>query len=180
MDAFFLRQAKHFKWRTYLTVPGRADRDQFDPEGLMCQLGPRRGSDPATMSAVDRVSEKRSMSGWISLVASFLTRRTQPPPRPHSVKRDRSAELRDFEAAQQRQVIIHPSVTLPRVRAAMERSSRSAEDVRFCIVCGVQHTQDAPAIWHLHCKACGAYAVYGANELLFSLAGELKSVDERR
>jgi hypothetical protein len=132
------------------------------------------------MSAVDRMSEKRSMSGWISLVVTFLTRRTRPALKPHRVNKDRSAELRDFEAAQQRQVIIHPSVTLARVRAAMERSSRSAEDVRFCIVCGVQHTQDAPVIWYLHCSSCGAYAVYGADELLFSLAGELKSVDETR
>jgi hypothetical protein len=132
------------------------------------------------MSAADLASEKRSMSGWISLVASFLTRRTTPPPTHQCVNKDRSAELRDFEAAQQHKVIIHSSVTLPRVRAAMEKSSRSAEDVRFCIVCGAQHTQDASAIWHLHCHSCGAYAVYGADELLFSLAGNLKSVDEAR
>jgi hypothetical protein len=77
-------------------------------------------------------------------------------------------------------VIIHPSVTLPRVRAAMEKSSSSADDVRFCTVCGVQHTGDASAIWHLHCHSCGAYAVYRADELLFSLAGDLKGVDEAR
>jgi NADH pyrophosphatase NudC (nudix superfamily) len=129
---------------------------------------------------VDRVNEKRSMSGWISLVASFLTRRPRPPPKPHWINKDRSAELRDFEAAQQRKVIIHPSVTLPRVRAAMEKSSSSADDVRFCTVCGVQHTGDASAIWHLHCHSCGAYAVYRADELLFSLAGDLKGVDEAR
>jgi len=115
------------------------------------------------------------MSGLISLVASFLTRRT--PPRSHWVNKDRSAELRDFEAAQQHKVTVHPSVTLPRVRAAMERSASSAADVRFCIVCGAQHTGDAPAIWHLHCHSCGAYAVYGADELLFSLV-DLKHVDD--
>jgi hypothetical protein len=115
------------------------------------------------------------MSGLISFVASFLTRRTRPPPRPHWVNKDRSAELQDFEAAQQHKVTVHPSVTMPRVRAAMESS---AADVRFCIVCGAQHTGDAPAIWHLHCHSCGAYAVYGADELLFSLAGDLKRVNE--
>jgi hypothetical protein len=120
------------------------------------------------------------MSGWISLVASFLTRRPKPPPKPHWVNKDRSAELRDFEAAQQRKVIIHPSVTLPRLRAAMEKNSSSADHVRFCIVCGVQHTEEASAMWHLHCHSCGVYAVYGADELLFSLAGDLKSVDEAR
>jgi hypothetical protein len=115
------------------------------------------------------------MSGLISLVTSFLVRRTRPPPKPYGVNKDRSAELRAFEAAQQHKVTIHPSVTLPRVRAAVETNSSSGANVRFCIVCGVQHTGEAPAIWHLHCHSCGAYAVYGADELLFSLAGDLKS-----
>ena len=118
------------------------------------------------------------MSGLISLVASFLARRTRAPTKPYWINKDRSAELRAFEAAQQHKVTIHPSVTLPRVRAAVVKSSSSTADVRFCTVCGVQHTADAPAILHLHCHSCGAYAVYGAEELLYSLAGDLRSVDE--
>jgi hypothetical protein len=118
------------------------------------------------------------MSGLISLVTSFLARRTKPPPKPYWGNKDRSAELRALEAAQQHKVTVHPSVTLPRVRAAIEKSPSGAGNVRFCIVCGVQHTGEAPAVWHLHCHSCGAYAVYGAHELLFSLAGDPKSADE--
>jgi NADH pyrophosphatase NudC (nudix superfamily) len=117
------------------------------------------------------------MSGLISLMANFLTKRTRPLPRSFSAFRDRSAELRAFEAAQQHKVIAHPSVTLARLRAAVEENANGAEDVRFCTVCGTQHTADATTPWHLHCRSCGAYAVYGADELLFSLGSDLKSVD---
>jgi hypothetical protein len=117
------------------------------------------------------------MSGLISLMANFLSKRARPLPKPHSAFRDRSAELRAFEAAQQHRMIVHPSVTLTRLRAAMEENSNGAEDVKFCTVCGAQHTGVAPSTWHLHCRSCGAYAVYGADELLFSLASDLKSVN---
>jgi hypothetical protein len=117
------------------------------------------------------------MSGLISLMANFLTKRTRPLPRSFSALRDRSAELRAFEAAQQHKVIAHPSVTPARLRAAVEENANGAEDVRFCIVCGTQHPGDATTPWHLHCRSCGAYAVYGADELLFSLGSDLKSVD---
>jgi hypothetical protein len=117
------------------------------------------------------------MSGLISLMANFLGRRIRPPPRLHSAFRDRSAELRALEAAQQHKIILHPSVTPARLRAAMEENSNRAEEVKFCTVCGAQHTGDALTTWHLHCRSCGAYAVYGAGELLFSLASDLKSVN---
>ena len=117
------------------------------------------------------------MGGLISLMANFLTRHTRPLPRSLSAFRDRAAVLRAFEAAQQHKVIIHPSVTLARLRAAIEENSNGGEDVRFCTVCGAQHTGDAPTTWDLHCRSCGAYAVYGADELLFSLGSDLKSVD---
>ena len=117
------------------------------------------------------------MSGLISLMANFLSRRTRSPPRPHSTFNDRSVELRAFEAAQQHKTILHPSVTLARLTAAMEENSNGAGNVKFCTVCGAQDTGDALATWHLHCRSCGAYAVYGADELLFSLASDLKSIN---
>ena len=117
------------------------------------------------------------MSGLISLMANFLGRRARPPPRSHSALKDRSAELRAFEAAQQHKMILHPSVTLARLKTAMEENSNGIGDVTFCTVCGAQHTGDALTTWHLHCRSCGAYAVYGADELLFSLAPDLKSVN---
>jgi len=117
------------------------------------------------------------MSGLISLMANFLGRRPRPPPRSHSALKDRSAELRAFEAAQQHKMILHPSVTLARLKTAMEENSNGIGDVTFCTVCGAQHTGDALTTWHLQCRSCGAYAVYRADEILFSLASDLKSVN---
>jgi hypothetical protein len=117
------------------------------------------------------------MSRLLSLMANFVSRRPRPAARPHSAFGDRSAELRAFEAAQQHKMILHPSVTLARLRAAMEENSNATGGVKFCTVCGAQHTGDALKTWHLHCRSCGAYAVYGADELLFSLAADLKHVN---
>ena len=60
---------------------------------------------------------------------------------------------------------MHPSITRERVRRAVKRRITSLDDPGFCIACGVEVSGVEPDAREHVCKACGAAAVYGAEEL---------------
>lgn len=64
---------------------------------------------------------------------------------------------------------VHPSVTADRVVAAVERSMTTLDDPGFCIACGAEANGVEPDARRYPCEACGAAAVYGAEEILLSL-----------
>lgn len=64
---------------------------------------------------------------------------------------------------------VHPSVTADRVVAAVERSMTTLDDPGFCIACGAEADGVEPDARRYPCEACGAAAVYGAEELLITL-----------
>lgn len=64
---------------------------------------------------------------------------------------------------------LHPSVTLERVRAAVERAALSLDNPGFCAACGADMDGCEPDMRDGPCEACGESAVYGAEELLFRL-----------
>lgn len=61
---------------------------------------------------------------------------------------------------------LHPSVTLERVTAAVEDDDYTG----FCRACGAERDNTEPDARQYKCDACGAPAVYGAEELLIELA----------
>jgi hypothetical protein len=65
---------------------------------------------------------------------------------------------------------LHPSVTLERVRAAVERAALSLDNPGFCAACGADADGCEPDMLNGPCEACGELAVWGASELLFHMA----------
>lgn len=65
---------------------------------------------------------------------------------------------------------MHKSVTLDRVMKLCEQQSRSLDDPGICIECGQGAAGVEPDAREYPCAACGANAVYGAEELLVQLA----------
>lgn len=65
---------------------------------------------------------------------------------------------------------IHPSVTIDRVLAAVERGATSLDNPGFCIVCGEDAEGVEPDARRYECESCGQRGVYGAEELLLNLA----------
>lgn len=61
---------------------------------------------------------------------------------------------------------MHPSITLERVMSAVERSNLSLDDPGFCIACGSSAYGVEPDVRNYRCESCGAYRVYGADELI--------------
>lgn len=65
---------------------------------------------------------------------------------------------------------VHPSVDYDRVLEAVERQLHSLDNPGFCLACGAEADGCEPDARNHQCEACGARAVWGADELLFRLA----------
>ena len=65
---------------------------------------------------------------------------------------------------------IHPSITADRLLDAIQRSMTTLDDPGFCIACGNEQDGCEPDARNHRCEACGADAVYGAEELFFRLS----------
>jgi hypothetical protein len=66
---------------------------------------------------------------------------------------------------------MHASLTPERIIEAVEMQRMTLEDPGFCVACGEDDMGVEPDARKCKCEACGEYAVYGAEELLFHLAG---------
>lgn len=64
---------------------------------------------------------------------------------------------------------LHPSVTVDRVVAAVERSHCSLDNPGFCLLCGEEAEGVEPDARRYECESCGENAVYGAEELLLRM-----------
>jgi hypothetical protein len=62
---------------------------------------------------------------------------------------------------------MHPSITDDRVIEAVERDDCTG----FCVACGEEQGGYEPDARRYRCEACGAFAVFGAEQLLFTLIG---------
>jgi hypothetical protein len=61
---------------------------------------------------------------------------------------------------------IHPSITLQRLMDADMRRRTTLDDPGLCVVCGNEQAGTEPDARRYRCEACGAQAVFGAEELL--------------
>lgn len=65
---------------------------------------------------------------------------------------------------------LHPSLTLERVMAAVERHNTSLDNPGFCIACGQEVDGVEPDARRYECEFCEEKAVFGAEELLLMIA----------
>jgi hypothetical protein len=65
---------------------------------------------------------------------------------------------------------VHPDVTIEAVTEAVERHMTSLDNPGFCLACGTEVDGVEPDATGYECEACGATAVYGAEELLICMA----------
>jgi len=65
---------------------------------------------------------------------------------------------------------IHESVTLERVEEAARESMFGMDNPGFCLACGEDADGVEPDARNYICDACGAAAVYGAEEVLIMVA----------
>lgn len=65
---------------------------------------------------------------------------------------------------------MHKSITLDRVMGACARGQSTLDNPGFCIECGNEVEGVEPDARKYECEACGEDTVYGAEELLISLA----------
>ncbi len=63
---------------------------------------------------------------------------------------------------------LHPSITLERVMEACEDRDTSLDNPGFCIACGADHDGCEPDARNYECEECGAFKVFGAEEILLS------------
>ena len=61
---------------------------------------------------------------------------------------------------------LHPTLTATRIEDAARRSMFGADNPGFCIECGAEVDGVEPDARGYDCEACGAAAVYGAEELI--------------
>lgn len=59
----------------------------------------------------------------------------------------------------------HIAVTLDQVMQAVEAD----EYLGFCVTCGTEHMNVEPDAREYPCEECGENAVYGAQELIFTM-----------
>lgn len=64
---------------------------------------------------------------------------------------------------------MHNSITLRRLEEAIRRSYTNLDNPGFCVKCGSDYEGCEPDAREYKCDQCGENAVYGAEELLFSL-----------
>jgi hypothetical protein len=64
---------------------------------------------------------------------------------------------------------LHPSITIERVLEAAQSQMTSLDNPGICIACGEDADGCEPDARKYPCDACGAQAVYGAEELLIML-----------
>jgi hypothetical protein len=65
---------------------------------------------------------------------------------------------------------MHKSITVERITDACKRSMTSLDNPGFCVKCGNEQEGCEPDARRYECEACGAKAVYGAEELLLHIA----------
>ena len=65
---------------------------------------------------------------------------------------------------------LHPTLTTDRIVEAVERQMLTLDDPGFCLECGHEQGGCEPDARKIKCEACGAMAVFGAEEL-FNLSG---------
>lgn len=65
---------------------------------------------------------------------------------------------------------MHPSITVERVAAAVERHNTSLDNPGFCKACGHEQGGCEPDARNYECEACGAHKVDGAEEILIGMA----------
>lgn len=64
----------------------------------------------------------------------------------------------------------HKSLTDDVIAEAVERGNTSLDNPGFCLICGAEQDGCEPDARNYECEACGAEAVYGAEELLMVIA----------
>jgi hypothetical protein len=64
----------------------------------------------------------------------------------------------------------HASITAERVAEAIEREMTTLDNPGFCLACGEEADGCEPDAREYKCECCGEREVYGAAELLISLA----------
>jgi hypothetical protein len=69
-----------------------------------------------------------------------------------------------------RRIYWHKSLTDDAILEAVERYNVSLDNPGFCLVCGCEVDGVEPDARHYRCEACGADAVFGAEELLLAIA----------
>ena len=62
------------------------------------------------------------------------------------------------------------NLSLKRVAAAVERSHSSLDNPGFCLACGQEADGCEPDARGYECESCGEAQVYGAEEILLSVA----------
>ena len=65
--------------------------------------------------------------------------------------------------------VLHSSITEDRVCEGVRQSTFGLESVGFCILCGEEASGCEPDAADYPCEACGASAVYGAEEILLHI-----------
>jgi len=72
---------------------------------------------------------------------------------------------------------IHPSLTVERVQEAAERQMFGTDNPGFCIACGEEQEGCEPDARNYECESCGERKVYGAEEIMFMLPVDGRTVD---
>lgn len=67
---------------------------------------------------------------------------------------------------------LHKSMTIEKVIDAVERRLTTLDNPGFCIACGAEADGCEPDARGYECEECGARQVYGADEILMSLANK--------
>lgn len=64
----------------------------------------------------------------------------------------------------------HKTVTIERVRDAVERYANGLDNPGFCLACGHEQEGCEPDAHNYECESCGEKQVFGAEELLIMMA----------
>lgn len=64
---------------------------------------------------------------------------------------------------------LHHTLTREKIEEAVERRMSSLDNPGFCIECGAEADGCEPDAREYQCEACGAMAVYAADELLLEV-----------
>lgn len=65
---------------------------------------------------------------------------------------------------------MHRDVTLAAVSEALMRAEETLDNPGFCIICGAEHEGVDPDAHGDECEHCGKNGVYGAEELMLTIA----------